>query len=119
MQQALIGFSVVMLSGLPASIASAETPLDKRLNLILSNPDRTPTIQTSPNDLVFLAYSGGLRNHGIPSYGSLIHAYASGRVTAQDLVRTAISANKLPPQVLMDAGYLNVVNVKLAELNRG
>jgi len=101
-----------MLSVFLATIAQAE---------FLSTPEPQPnsiTRSISPNDLVSLAYRGAFRDRGIPGYTAIAHAYTAHQVTARDLVQVAIDAKKLPSKTLSDPGYLNVVDTKLADLNR-
>jgi hypothetical protein len=72
--------------------------------------------QTTPVNLVSLAYRGYLKNQGIPSYGVLIAAYQSGKISAQELVQVAVEANRVSPEVLSDSGYLNAVEQELRGL---
>ncbi len=72
--------------------------------------------QTTPVNLVSLAYRGYFKNQGIPSYGTLIAAYQSGKISAQDLVQVAIEANRVSAEVLSDFGYLNAVEQELRTL---
>lgn len=70
-------------------------------------------VSTTPVSLVNLAYQGGLRNQGIPSYNDLRTAYQAKQVSAEDIVRSAVKAKILPEQVLSDKGYLNAVEAQL------
>jgi hypothetical protein len=72
--------------------------------------------QTTPVNLVSLAYRGYFRKQGIPSYGVLIAAYQSGKISAQDLVQVAVEANRVSAEVLSDSGYLNAVEQALKQL---
>ena len=69
--------------------------------------------QPSPFDLTYLAYQGGLKDQGIPSYGALIDAIAYGRVTAQKLMQAAVRANRLPESTLTDRGYRSALQLQL------
>lgn len=96
-------------------IAQAKT---NAANTITTTPDRPTTSLLSPNALVSLIYRRAFRAQGIPGYAALVHAYVTHQVTARDLVRVAIDVKKLPPETLSDTGYLNIVDTKLADLNR-
>jgi hypothetical protein len=72
--------------------------------------------QTTPVNLVSLAYRGYFKNQGIPSYGVLITAYQSGKISAQELVQVAIEANRVSAEVLSDSGYINAVEQGLRNL---
>ncbi|MCC5603750.1 hypothetical protein [Nostoc favosum] len=66
-----------------------------------------------PFNTAFLAYQGGFKEQGIPSGSALIFEYQIGNLTAKDVVQAAVRANKLPAQLLNDAGYLNAVESQL------
>jgi hypothetical protein len=72
--------------------------------------------QTTPVNLVSLAYRGYFRNQGIPSYGVLLAAHQFGKISAKDLVQVAVEANRVPAEVLSDSGYLNAVEQALRQL---
>ncbi len=69
--------------------------------------------QLSPFDLAYLAYQGDLKSQGIPSYGALIDAISSGKVTAQTVVQAAVRVNDLSTQTLTDRGYLFALQSQL------
>ncbi len=75
-----------------------------------------PVQQTTPINLVSLAYRGYFRNQGIPGYGVLITAYRSGKISAQELVQIAVEANRVSAEVLSDSGYINAVEQGLRDL---
>ena len=110
--------SVLALSGFvaPATFA-AEAPIEQKTAIVSSTLNRPTSFQVSPNGLVTSAYRGAFVNQGIPSYNRLYHAYATGRVTAEDLIRVAIAQGQLSPETLSDAGYVGTVDTKLAALD--
>ncbi|MFN6571893.1 hypothetical protein A6770_26860 [Nostoc minutum NIES-26] len=71
-----------------------------------------------PFNLVSLAYQGGLKQQGIPSGGTLVSEYQNRNITAKDLVKAAVNANKLPAQVLNEQNYLSAVRSQLSSLSR-
>ncbi|KAF3885185.1 MULTISPECIES: hypothetical protein [Nostocales] len=68
---------------------------------------------TTPFDLVNLAYQGYFEKEGIPSYNDLIVGYRSKQVSAEDIIKGAVKAKRLPSQVLSDRGYINAVRTQL------
>ena len=70
-----------------------------------------------PFDAAFLAYQGNLKAQGIPSGSALISRYQIGSLTAQDVVKAAVNAKKLPAQALNDIGYLNAVEWQLTSFS--
>lgn len=71
-----------------------------------------------PFNLVSLAYQGGLQKQGIPSGGTLILERQNRQIAAEDLVKAAVNANKLPAQFLNDQNYLSAVRLHLTSLSR-
>jgi hypothetical protein len=63
----------------------------------------------SPASLVTMAYRGYFNQQGVPSYLEFSSEYILGRITAERLVQTAVSAGLLPTAAVNDQGYLNVV----------
>ncbi len=73
----------------------------------------------SPVNLVKLGYQGYFQEQGIPSASSFLIKANSGRISAEDLVRSAIDRGRLSPEKLNDEGYLNIVQIELDSLNQG
>jgi hypothetical protein len=101
------GLSVLMLSGLIAPGANAQTQIEQKTAVTQETANRNATTRLSPNNLVSLAYRGEFREQGISG---------TGQVSAESLVKAAIEAGRLSPEVLEDEGYLNVVDVFLMGL---
>lgn len=70
----------------------------------------------TPFNLVFLAYQGFFESEGIPKYNQLVDAHKAGQISAQDLVKVAISMKRLPPEVLNSRSYLAAVDAQLISL---
>ncbi|MBU7583490.1 MAG: hypothetical protein KAF91_11375 [Nostoc sp. TH1S01] len=71
-----------------------------------------------PLNLVYLAYQGNLESQGIPSGSTLIFQHQAGNVSAEDLVKAAVNAKKIPQQFLKDQTYLHEVDVQLTSLQK-
>lgn len=65
--------------------------------------------EVSPRELVSLARHGRFREQGIPSHDNFRSRVRSGKITATDLVQSAIANNRLSPEVASDRQYLNAV----------
>ena len=63
----------------------------------------------TPFELTSRAYQGAYTAQGIAGFGSL----SNGRIAAQDLVRAAIDAQELSPEVITNSNYLNAVELQL------
>jgi hypothetical protein len=68
-------------------------------------------------ELTFLAQRGYLEAEGIPGYHGLIAAYHTGEITAEDIVRSAVNANRLDHSKLGDRQYISAVEAQLAALS--
>lgn len=82
-------------------------------------PSIAARMAVTPFNLVFLAFQGFFETEGIPSSMSLVSAYRNNKVTALDLVKIAVSMNRLPENTLTDQRYLNAVDSQLQALLSG
>jgi hypothetical protein len=72
--------------------------------------------QVSPFNLAYLAYQGYLTDLGIPSDSELLNAISVGKISAQDIIKAAIKANRLSNQTLSDSGYRDNLDQQLKSL---
>jgi len=63
----------------------------------------------TPFTLVQLAHQGFFRDRGVPGYGQLQTAVRSGQLGTRELIRAAIEAGRLTPDVASDRSYLKSV----------
>jgi hypothetical protein len=108
------GLSFLLMSAATAPAIKAQPP-------VAVDPAEARVVpsyiqQTTPVNLVSLAYRGYFKNQGIPSYGVLIAAHQSGKITAQELVQVAVEANRVSAEALSDSGYLSAVEQRLRDL---
>ncbi|QKQ73212.1 hypothetical protein [Nostoc sp. TCL240-02] len=114
---ALIFASISLVPG----IAVAQTTTNNNSETIAINSNNLPVNSITVNylqpfDLVTFAYQGGLKQHGIPSGEMLVFETQNRNIIANDLVKAAINADKLPSKVLNDQNYLSAVNLQLNAL---
>ncbi|NES98894.1 MAG: hypothetical protein F6K32_27760 [Desertifilum sp. SIO1I2] len=100
--------SAVVLASAIAPVAKAEP--------MTANKAMSIVTATQPFNLVGLAYQGHFQDTGIPSYGGLIQAVQSGRVTAEDIVQSAVEQNRLASETLSDRGFIHAVHQHLQDL---
>lgn len=105
------GLSALILAAAHAPAATAQ-----RTALTSTTLRSTTTRALTPFNLVSLANQGYFKNQGIPSSGALMAAHRAGRVSAEDIVKSAVATNRLSLQVLNDQGYLRAVNAQLSAL---
>ncbi|MEH2238137.1 hypothetical protein [Nostoc sp.] len=122
--------SVVIIGAfaLTSGIANAEPPTNNNYadagqtniainsNTLSSNSKNVTYLK--PFNLVSLAYQGGLEQQGIPSGGTLIFERQNRNIVAEDLIKAAVSANRLPPQILIVQNYLSAVKSQFTSLSR-
>jgi hypothetical protein len=118
---------VVAVIALTSGIANAQPLANNHyLNAGATTAVSSKTLQTNsssdrylkPFNLVSLAYQGGLKQQGIPSGGSLIFERQNKNITAEDLVKAAVNANKLPTEILNDQSYISSVRSEFTSLSR-
>ena len=67
----------------------------------------------SPRELVGLGHQGRFKEQGIPGYDNFRSKARSGRITAAELVESAIANNRLSAEAAGDRQYLNAVDEHL------
>ncbi|GAX44111.1 hypothetical protein NIES4075_51280 [Tolypothrix sp. NIES-4075] len=115
----LAGLSAVLIVAAIVPAVKAQTLVQRRLTTF--NPavtNKASTSQLTPFDLVYLAYRGYLGVQGIPSYNSLILSHEFGRISAKDVVQSAVKANRLSEETLADKSYLRAVEDQLTMLDK-
>jgi hypothetical protein len=75
--------------------------------------------RTTPFDLAYKAYHGDFSEQGIPGYDAFLTDYRAGEFSAKDVVRSAVKANQLDPQLLSDQEYIDAVEAQLQDLAAG
>ncbi|BAU10397.1 hypothetical protein LEP3755_08810 [Leptolyngbya sp. NIES-3755] len=98
---------------LPVSIAKAEP--------IAATTSTVTTPLMSPYNVVFMAYQGYFREQGLRGYGAFADGCNQGTLTATDVVKAAIQANRLPESILNDRGFMSAIdaNMKSFKTNSG
>lgn len=71
----------------------------------------------TPFNLINLARNGHFQQQGIPSFGGLEAAIASGKVTAEDIIQAAIQEEQLSSEHLNDSAYIQSVKRLLNDVN--
>ena len=67
----------------------------------------------TPVNLVHLARNGYFQEQGIPSHMALKKAIAFERINGEDVVKAAIEANRISPDLLNDSSYVKSVDRQL------
>ncbi len=95
-----IGSLLVLTLAATAPVQAQSIENDKSVNNSYS---------ISPRELVSLARHGRFVDQGIPSHNNFRQGVRSGRITAEELVESAIAENRLAEEVKSDRNYLDTV----------
>lgn len=74
--------------------------------------------QVSPFNLVGLGYQGYFSEQDIPSNSAFLSAIRTGKIKAEDLVKSGIARGRLTPETLNNQSYIHNVQVQLESLKR-
>ncbi len=110
---ALVSLSILCLS-LAATTSAIAGTRTEHTSMTAAINNNTANTQLTPFELVSLAYQGEYRMQGIPGFGSFQSATSSKEITAKDLIKAAIDANQLTPDIQTDRSYLNAVEQQLS-----
>ena len=111
MKKILIGtLSTILLStiAVPALADQVTLGSSRPLNIV----------EIKPFDLVTGAYQGRFENQGIPSNAVFLAQVRSNKISAEDLVQSAIDAGRLSENTLDDQSYLGAVENFLDNLDK-
>ncbi|MGK7893475.1 MAG: hypothetical protein AB4372_07595 [Xenococcus sp. (in: cyanobacteria)] len=111
MNRILIGtLSTILLSTIVAPALAQQVTLGSSRNLNVA--------EITPFDLVTGAYQGHFEDQGIPSSAVFLAQVYSNKISAEDLVNSAISAGRLSDETLYDQSYLNSVESIIDNLDK-
>lgn len=106
-------FILAGLTTLTVTFAIAPVAIAKPVSFNPYTAANNPTSRIAPSDLVSMAQRGKLKEQGIPSNMGLTSKYTLGRIGAEEIVQSAISAGLLPTDAASDRGYLNAVEAQM------
>lgn len=107
----LATLSTVLLSTAIAPIVQAQvTPAAPPANA------ETLGMAVTPFNLVYLAYQGFFESEGVPKFNGLANGYRQGDITAESLVKVAVSMRRLVPDTVNNQAYLAAVKHQLDSL---
>ena len=95
-----------VLTVLAASVTSVNAQAPKKNQ---SNQSNAASYSVSPRELVSLGRHGRFKTQGIPSHNNFRQGVRMGRITAEELVTSAVAQNRLSADVLGDRQYLETV----------
>jgi|GEM_PF-1266470 len=86
---------------------AATTPVNAQSIENKQSTDNSYSI--SPRQLITLARQGRFERQGIPSHDGFRQGVRSGKITADELIESAIASNRLTEDVKSDRNYVNRV----------
>lgn len=102
--------TLLILATISPAVQASESTLNAAT---LDNTRPAYLTETSPFNLVNLAYRGYFADRGIPSYQALVAAYSLGKISAEDLVQTGVETGRISPNAVDNQGYINAVDSML------
>jgi hypothetical protein len=109
----IISLSIICLALSATTSAKAESKVEHLIKLETLISNSTVSKEVTPFELVSRAYQGAYQIQGISGFGSFTGGYNNRKIASMDLVRAAIEANQLAPEVQNDPDYLQAVEVLL------
>ena len=100
-------FKILLIASSLAIIFAAIVPANAQSRKESQSAERTYDI--SPRELISLARHGRFKSQGIPSQNNFRNGVRTGKITAEDLVASAIANNRLPQEATGDRQYLEAV----------
>ena len=110
-----IAASLSLLNIFPAS-ANTTSSNNRSQNYALVSSEQNMSNSIAPNNLVESAYQGAFKDQGVPSYISFLTQIRENKLTAKDLVQSAIADRKLPSDTINNSEYIHGVNVALQNM---
>lgn len=108
----------LLIAALSTLTVAAITPAQAQ-EMTAYKQNMTQTIQqVTPFNLVKLGYQGYFRQQGLSSYGAFVSAVRTGKIKAEDLVKSGIARSRLTPETVNNQSYLHNVRVQLEGLKR-
>jgi hypothetical protein len=107
--------SVLALCFSIAPIAQAQTPSPTKPVAIILPNITSKAVEANAFDLTSLARNGYLQGQGIPSDRQLSWEFETGRITAEDIVKAGVQANRVSPEALNDQAYIRAIEYNLTE----
>ncbi len=80
---------------------------------VANNQSDNSSYGISPRQLISLARQGRFKNQGIPSHDGFRQGVRSGKITAEELLESAIASNRLVEEVKSDRNYVSTVEKHL------
>ncbi len=109
----------LILAGITAFALSTAAVPDVKAEPAAFNPypAASTTVATlSPAALATMAQQGEFRTQGIPGFQNLTLEYTLGRIGADEVINSAISARVLPASAANDSAYRDAVDNQLRVL---
>ncbi len=107
---------VATLSALSTSIFAVPVLANDIVRVNSFTPNNL--VKISPFNLVTGGYQGLFKAQGIPSSASFVMGIRNNKITAEDLVKSAIAQGRLSEDTIDDTSYLNEVQFVMDGLDR-
>lgn len=111
----VVSLSIFCLSLTRITSVEAESRVEHlaKIKLVVSSNTANNEIDITPFELVARGYQGVYRKQGIPGFSTFLNDSSNKKITSRDLVKAAIEANQLAPEIQNNFEYLRAVDNQL------
>lgn len=100
-------FKLSLIGGTLAIILATVNPVQAQS--AKSNQSLNEAYGVSPRELISMGRQGRFVEQGIPSHNNFRSGVRAGRITAEELIASAIANNRLTEEAANDQNYLKTV----------
>ncbi len=109
----IASLSTLMLAAAAPAYSGDMTAVNQNMQNMTRN-----IVEITPFNLVEHSYQGYFREQGIPSGSAFIIAIKTGKIKAEDLVKSGIARGRLTSETLNNSSYLHSVETQLKNFTR-
>jgi hypothetical protein len=107
-----------LIASLSTLVLAAATPAYSGEMTAVNQNMTQNIVEIAPFNLVEHGYQGYFKEQGIPSGSAFIIAIKTGKISAEDLVKSGIARGRLTPETLNNSSYLHSVRTQLKNFTR-
>ena len=107
-----------LIASLSTLVLAAATPAYSGEMTAVNQNMTQNIVEIAPFNLVEHGYQGYFKEQGIPSGSAFVIAIKTGKISAEDLVKSGIARGRLTPETLNNQSYLHSVQTQLQNFTR-
>jgi hypothetical protein len=107
-----------LIASLSTLVLAAAAPAYSGVMSVVNPKISQNIVEVTPFNLVEHGYQGYFKKQGIPSGSAFIIAIKTGKIKAEDLVKSGIARGRLTSETLNNSSYLHSVETQLKNFTR-